>query len=821
MTKQGTMRTRNTKTPVKTPPPTKKGPKTPVKAEPQASTEEKPVVVDLTAAIATEPGTKLESTKLEVSAKGEKEETTVNEKSSLEANNEIKKEEDAKSKITSPSSAKKQKKGASVKPLVKDEKVLEEKVGESKEIVTEITTTVTEVIEELVVEQPKGMEVENVGEDEEMEENGEDDAGEDEDEAEAEDEGEEAVEDEEGNEDEAEDEENEGEEEEEEEGEEEEGEGEEVEGEAVADVLPELQAPKLVAERQKGKRLEVFIGGLDKEASEDDVKKAFESIGEVIEVRLRKNLKTGRNKGYAFVRFASAEQATRAYTELERTEIRGKSCHVVPSEDNNVLFVGNLNKSWGKEQIGEKLKEYGIVGIEELTLMEDPQNEGVNRGFAFIELATHNDALKALKRLAKPDALFGSDRSAKVAWAQQNEPDEVVMSQVKSVFVDGIPTVWGEDKVKEHFGKYGEIERIVLARNMSRSKRNDFAFVNFAQRDAAVACIDALKDSEVVDGENKIKVKVKLAQPRPKSKAAKGGVRGGYPVGGGAQPGKGKGSNSRKSGRGGRGVTRGGERSLGRAKADPGVHKLLRVLKNRSTGDDRTLPIERSRGRRLSGALARLPRIPPRGGYSRREDLHNFRASRPNYDYRLPPRYDPQDDYPPPRSGGFLPQGLPGRRSSQLPLPPRDDGYLRRVGHGYGYEREMGVGLSRVRAPAPGMKRAYSTLDDASYYDGARGYPRARIDYEDVAPSQYESMRVPVGHSTVGAAGRAPLPPLTGSLGPTGASSLYGSGNLGYGSSLSGVGDYIPSGMDVRGSSLYTGSSGYNYPGAGGSASYY
>ena len=58
--------------------------------------------------------------------------------------------------------------------------------------------------------------------------------------------------------------------------------------------------------------------------------------------------------------------------------------------------------------------------------MTDSRNEELNRGYAFLELATHNDAVKAFVRLSKPDAIFGSDRSAKVAWAEPLMDEEVL-----------------------------------------------------------------------------------------------------------------------------------------------------------------------------------------------------------------------------------------------------------------------------------------------------------------------------------------------------------------------------------------------------------
>lgn len=58
--------------------------------------------------------------------------------------------------------------------------------------------------------------------------------------------------------------------------------------------------------------------------------------------------------------------------------------------------------------------------------MSDSKDETLNRGYAFLELATHNDAVKAFVRLSKPDAIFGSDRSAKVALAEPLLDEEVL-----------------------------------------------------------------------------------------------------------------------------------------------------------------------------------------------------------------------------------------------------------------------------------------------------------------------------------------------------------------------------------------------------------
>lgn len=82
-------------------------------------------------------------------------------------------------------------------------------------------------------------------------------------------------------------------------------------------------------------------------------------------------------------------------------------------------------------QLKEKLKHYGVDNVEDLTLVEDSNNEGSNRGFAFLEFSSRSDAMDAFKRLQKRDVVFGVDRPAKVSFADSFiDPGDEIMAQV-------------------------------------------------------------------------------------------------------------------------------------------------------------------------------------------------------------------------------------------------------------------------------------------------------------------------------------------------------------------------------------------------------
>lgn len=70
--------------------------------------------------------------------------------------------------------------------------------------------------------------------------------------------------------------------------------------------------------------------------------------------------------------------------------------------------------------------------------------------------------------------------------------------------MDGIQSFWDEDHVRELFKKYGQIEKIELARNMPSARRKDYGFVSFDTHDAAVTCARSINNAELGEGDSKV-----------------------------------------------------------------------------------------------------------------------------------------------------------------------------------------------------------------------------------------------------------------------------------------------------------------------------
>ncbi|KAK8968323.1 hypothetical protein KSP40_PGU005250 [Platanthera guangdongensis] len=75
-----------------------------------------------------------------------------------------------------------------------------------------------------------------------------------------------------------------------------------------------------LSERMKRRRTEIFVGGLDRDAKEEDLRSVFGKVGEILEVRMMMDGQTGKNKGYAFLRYVEPSQAKRAVSEFTKVE---------------------------------------------------------------------------------------------------------------------------------------------------------------------------------------------------------------------------------------------------------------------------------------------------------------------------------------------------------------------------------------------------------------------------------------------------------------------------------------------------------------------
>jgi RNA recognition motif-containing protein len=72
----------------------------------------------------------------------------------------------------------------------------------------------------------------------------------------------------------------------------------------------------------------IYVGNLSYNATEEDLRNAFEQYGDVASVNIIKDRETGRSRGFAFVEMGDGQQAKEAIEALNLSDIAGRKVTV-------------------------------------------------------------------------------------------------------------------------------------------------------------------------------------------------------------------------------------------------------------------------------------------------------------------------------------------------------------------------------------------------------------------------------------------------------------------------------------------------------------
>ncbi len=70
--------------------------------------------------------------------------------------------------------------------------------------------------------------------------------------------------------------------------------------------------------------MNIYVGNLSPEVTEDDLRAAFASFGQITSIKVIKDKFTGESRGFGFVEMPGKQQAKSAMDSLNGTELKGK-----------------------------------------------------------------------------------------------------------------------------------------------------------------------------------------------------------------------------------------------------------------------------------------------------------------------------------------------------------------------------------------------------------------------------------------------------------------------------------------------------------------
>jgi len=90
----------------------------------------------------------------------------------------------------------------------------------------------------------------------------------------------------------------------------------------------EPKRPLIEKKFYKEERMNIYVGNLPREATDDDLKQAFEAFGDVSSAKIITDKFTGDSRGFGFVEMPNSPEAQAAISGLDGTDLKGRTLKV-------------------------------------------------------------------------------------------------------------------------------------------------------------------------------------------------------------------------------------------------------------------------------------------------------------------------------------------------------------------------------------------------------------------------------------------------------------------------------------------------------------
>ncbi|KAK9748345.1 hypothetical protein RND81_02G051200 [Saponaria officinalis] len=242
----------------------------------------------------------------------------------------------------------------------------------------------------------------------------------------------------------------------------------------------------------------LYVGDLDFNVNDSQLYDLFNQIGQVVSVRVCRDLSTRRSLGYGYVNYSNPQDAARALDMLNFTPLNGKTIRIMYSHrDPSIrksgtgnIFIKNLDKSIDHKALHDTFSSFGHI----LSCKIATDGNGQSMGYGFVQFDSEDAGQKAIEKL---NGMLINDKQVFVGHFVRKQERDTVSSRTKfnNVYVKNLSESTTDDDLKRIFGEYGPITSAVVMRDAD-GKSKCFGFVNYDSPDDAARAVDALNGSK-------------------------------------------------------------------------------------------------------------------------------------------------------------------------------------------------------------------------------------------------------------------------------------------------------------------------------------
>ncbi|KAG2228312.1 hypothetical protein INT45_011104 [Circinella minor] len=253
----------------------------------------------------------------------------------------------------------------------------------------------------------------------------------------------------------------------------------------------------------------IFIKNLDPQIDNKALHDTFSAFGNILSCKIALD-ETGQSKGYGFVHYETEEAAEMAIQKVNGMLLNDRKVfvgHHVSRKERQAKFdelkanftnvyVKNIDGLVSDEELGNHFRKYGPVTS--VAIAKDDQ--GVSRGFGFVNFENHEDARKAVEALNDTDF---NGRTLYVSRAQKkNEREQELRRQYEQARMEKLSKYQGvnlyvknldddidDERLRQEFAVYGVITSAKVMRDDTTGVSRGFGFVCFSEADEATRAI--------------------------------------------------------------------------------------------------------------------------------------------------------------------------------------------------------------------------------------------------------------------------------------------------------------------------------------------
>lgn len=241
----------------------------------------------------------------------------------------------------------------------------------------------------------------------------------------------------------------------------------------------------------------LYVGDLSPEVTEKTLYDLFESAGHVLSLRICRDRITEKSLGYAYVNYATLEEAEKALETLNFSLIANQPCRIMwQCRDSSLrksgkgnLYVKNLPEDMDNKTLLDQFSIYGTI-LSCKVSFDNKTHKSLR--FGYVQFEREEDSAKALEEL-NGKTINGS--TIVVEKYNANKRNQAADSWT-NCFVKNISPKWDEEKLKTIFGEFGAVQNVCVKTGPASS---NFGFVNFESHDAAVKAVESLNNKVFED----------------------------------------------------------------------------------------------------------------------------------------------------------------------------------------------------------------------------------------------------------------------------------------------------------------------------------